>query len=537
MGWESIVAITFNPIDPGTTDIEGVLSGIIGGGLKLVPGSVFYQGVEGQGSVFSDGTAAVGFGSGLLLTSGSGSPAASNTSTGFSEQTGSGTDQDLSNAGGYTTYDANVISFKIISENPVEITSVTFNFAFGSEEYPEYVDSYPDIGGIFVNGVNYAFFSNGQPLTVNSANLGVGSFQNNQGGTIPIEYDGISLPLTVTVNLQPGENFIKIGAADLNDANLDSGLFIGSIFGKAGSGGGVINVLPIANDDSASTSAGVPVTFNVAGNDSDPDGTIVGYSIETVPGNGTAIFNADNTVTYVPEAGFVGVDTFTYQVVDNDGGVDLATVTVAVNAGKPPLTTHSLTTGADTKSFYGSATGVNVSALGGNDTVVGSKYDDVMNGGGGNDVLRGREGNDILQGSNGDDILQGEAGDDGLNGGMGNDTLQGGIGNDVLIGSMGDDRLFGGAGSDVYAGGAGVDRFFFEASDGAGGKDRISDFEDGIDIIVLRGISIVDLKDTATGAVISFSNGSEVRLKDITTDLLSADDFAFQQGASGGGFS
>lgn len=530
------MAITFNPIDPGTTDVEAVLSGIIGGGLTLVPGSVYYQGVAGQGSLFSDGTSAVGFSSGLLLTSGSGSPAAENTSAGFSVQTGSGTDQDLSNAGGYTTYDANIISFRIISDDPGEITSVTFNFAFGSEEYPEFVDSYPDIGGIFVNGVNYAFFSNGQPLTVNSANLGVGSFQDNQGGSIPIEYDGISLPLTVTVTLQPGENFIKIGAADLNDANLDSGLFIGSILGKTGTGSGAINVSPVANDDSAATKAGVPVTFGVAGNDSDPDGTIVGFAIDSPPGNGTAIFNDDNTVTYVPEAGFVGVDTFTYEVTDNDGGVDLATVTVTVTADKAPPTTDPLTTGPDVRSFVGSSTGVNISALGGDDTVNGSNHDDVINGGGGDDVLRGRGGNDILQGSGGDDMLLGEAGDDGLNGGAGNDTLKGGLGDDVMVGGLGNDRLFGGEGSDVYSGGAGVDRFFFDASDGAGGKDRISDFEDGIDLIVLKGIAITDLQDTVRGAVVSFSNGSEVLVRDVLSSALTADDFVFQQGASGGGF-
>jgi Ca2+-binding RTX toxin-like protein len=530
------VAIEFDPIDPGTTDIEAVLSGLIGEGLTLVPGSVYYQGVEGQGSVFSDGSDAVGFGSGLLLTSGSGSPAASNTDGGFSVQTGSGTDPDLSNAGGFTTYDANVISFRIISDNPGEITSVTFNFAFGSEEFPEFVDSYPDIGGIFVNGVNYAFFSNGQPLTVNTANLGVGSFQDNQDGSIPIEYDGISLPLTVTIDLQPGENFIKIGAADLNDANLDSGLFIGSILGNTGGGGGTINVSPIANDDSATTSAGNPVTFAVDGNDSDPDGDIVGFSIDAPPSNGTAIFNADNTVTYVPEAGFVGVDTFTYEVTDNDGGVDLATVTVTVTPSKTPPTSDPLTTGSDVRSFVGSPTGVNISALGGDDTVSGSNHDDVINGGGGNDVLRGRNGNDILQGAGGNDTLQGEAGDDGLNGGAGNDTLQGGLGDDVMVGGLGNDKLFGGEDSDVYSGGDGADRFFFEASDGPGGNDRISDFEDGIDLIVLRGTSITDLQDTVRGAVISFSNGSEVLVRDVLASALTADDFAFQQGASGGGF-
>ncbi|MET0418412.1 MAG: Ig-like domain-containing protein [Actinoplanes sp.] len=48
------------------------------------------------------------------------------------------------------------------------------------------------------------------------------------------------------------------------------------------------------------------------------------------PQHGRAVMNADGTVTYVPDPGFIGTDSFTYQVVDADGNVTQATVYVIV---------------------------------------------------------------------------------------------------------------------------------------------------------------------------------------------------------------
>ena len=48
------------------------------------------------------------------------------------------------------------------------------------------------------------------------------------------------------------------------------------------------------------------------------------------PQHGTAVINADGTVTYVPDPGFTGTDSFTYEVVDADGNVAQATVYVVV---------------------------------------------------------------------------------------------------------------------------------------------------------------------------------------------------------------
>lgn len=60
----------------------------------------------------------------------------------------------------------------------------------------------------------------------------------------------------------------------------------------------------------------------------------------------------------------------------------------------------------------------------GNDTVKGSRYDD---------LLAGYEGNDSIYGNAGDDLLIGGNGDDLLDGGAGTDTLTGGLGNDIYV--------------------------------------------------------------------------------------------------------
>ncbi len=91
---------------------------------------------------------------------------------------------------------------------------------------------------------------------------------------------------------------------------------------------------PVAVDDFATTGESEAVLINVLANDSDPD--LVGLDPTTVAvsgaGNGTV--NADpvtGEVTYTPDTGFSGEDTFNYTVRDLDGVVsNVATVTVTV---------------------------------------------------------------------------------------------------------------------------------------------------------------------------------------------------------------
>jgi lysophospholipase L1-like esterase len=98
--------------------------------------------------------------------------------------------------------------------------------------------------------------------------------------------------------------------------------------------GGGVNAPPTAVNDAAVTTEGSPVIVNVISNDTD-DGGIDASSVSIVssPANGTAVPNGNGTVTYTPDFGFTGTDTFTYRVADTQGAVsNPATVTVTVNA-------------------------------------------------------------------------------------------------------------------------------------------------------------------------------------------------------------
>ena len=88
------------------------------------------------------------------------------------------------------------------------------------------------------------------------------------------------------------------------------------------------NCPPVAVDDAATTVNGFPVTINVLANDSDPDGDPLTVTGVTDPPNGTAVNNNDGTVTYTPDCGFFGIDTFDYTISDGQGGTDTGTVTV-----------------------------------------------------------------------------------------------------------------------------------------------------------------------------------------------------------------
>ena len=96
-------------------------------------------------------------------------------------------------------------------------------------------------------------------------------------------------------------------------------------------------VPPIAIDDSAETDVDASVVINVSTNDSDPDGTLdLGSIVITqLPTNGIVIVNEDGTVTYTPNEGYVGPDTFQYTIADNDGAVsNVANVAIQVSDGR-----------------------------------------------------------------------------------------------------------------------------------------------------------------------------------------------------------
>ncbi|GAA2696765.1 Ig-like domain-containing protein [Actinoplanes palleronii] len=91
-----------------------------------------------------------------------------------------------------------------------------------------------------------------------------------------------------------------------------------------------VDAAPTATDDTAETGAGVPVTIAATANDYDPEGGALTVSWSETPAHGTASLQPDGRLRYVPAAGWVGADTFRYDVRDPIGNTARARVTVLV---------------------------------------------------------------------------------------------------------------------------------------------------------------------------------------------------------------
>ncbi|MGO4298988.1 Ig-like domain-containing protein [Leifsonia sp. RAF41] len=89
-----------------------------------------------------------------------------------------------------------------------------------------------------------------------------------------------------------------------------------------------------AGDDTATTAAGSPVTTNVRANDLSATGEpLADPSVTVQPADGTTTITASGDITYNPNAGFSGSDSYTYTVCDMSAptpACDSATVDVTV---------------------------------------------------------------------------------------------------------------------------------------------------------------------------------------------------------------
>jgi hypothetical protein len=100
-------------------------------------------------------------------------------------------------------------------------------------------------------------------------------------------------------------------------------------------GPGGTNQPPVASNDDATTNQNTEIAINVVSNDSDPDGSIVPFTVIIVSdvAHGNIINQLNGTVSYTPGSGYTGTDTFTYTVDDDKGASsNIATVTITVNS-------------------------------------------------------------------------------------------------------------------------------------------------------------------------------------------------------------
>jgi VCBS repeat-containing protein len=100
---------------------------------------------------------------------------------------------------------------------------------------------------------------------------------------------------------------------------------------------------PVAVNDSVSTLQDTPIIINVLENDSDVDDEVLAISNVGNAVNSSIKKNNDNTITYIPNTGFSGNDSFSYTISDSNGETATAIVSVAVatNDGVPDIPINS----------------------------------------------------------------------------------------------------------------------------------------------------------------------------------------------------
>ncbi|MGK0336522.1 MAG: hypothetical protein ACJAYE_000132 [Candidatus Azotimanducaceae bacterium] len=110
------------------------------------------------------------------------------------------------------------------------------------------------------------------------------------------------------------------------------------------------DAIPRPVSDFFSATSGQLVALNVLANDPDVIDGLGTISILQEPDHGTTVINADNTISYQADIDYLGLDSFVYAVVDQDGDRGAASVTITVNVVPVAVADAIGVTGSDTVS-------------------------------------------------------------------------------------------------------------------------------------------------------------------------------------------
>jgi VCBS repeat-containing protein len=122
------------------------------------------------------------------------------------------------------------------------------------------------------------------------------------------------------------------------------------------------NDVPAAEDDRYATLQDMPLVVAAPGilfNDTDVDGDGLTVSAVGLPVHGSLTLNANGSFSYVPDTGYVGLDSFTYQAHDGTVPSNVATVTITVtDSNDPPHANHDTYTTAEDQPLAVAVSGV-----------------------------------------------------------------------------------------------------------------------------------------------------------------------------------
>ena len=291
----------------------------IGQGMDI--DTIIFEGNPQQVGYFQNGGAAIGISDGILITNGNAEDAQNpNTATGTT--TAYNTTNSTSPLSSVVSGAGNDIAEYTIVFTPTSST-LTFNYVFGSEEYPEWVgSSFNDVFGFFISGPNNTGpFTNiallpgsTTPVSINSVNAGSNAayYVTNTGNLH--EYDATTTVLTATANVTPCQQYtIVLAISDVGDWSFDSGVFLE---GGSFEVDGIVATPLTPSPDTVLVEGCAAGTMEFSLNAIASSSTPIIYSV-----GGTATMGID--YDSIPVSGVIspGQSTFTIPIVPLDDGV------------------------------------------------------------------------------------------------------------------------------------------------------------------------------------------------------------------------
>jgi gliding motility-associated-like protein len=219
------------------TPANAVLNSLAGTGVSIT--NIQFTGAPQALGSFAGNVTNMGFNAGVVITTGtiltnSQGPIGPNNSSNAGQSNGFPGDVELTTIAGITTFDASILEFDFTANANL----VSFRYIFGSEEYPEFVNSgFNDVFAFFISGPGIAGIQNMAQLpggagvvSIDNVNINSNSafYINNTGaGVNGLQYDGFTIPIVASSQVICGQTYhLKIAIADAGDGIFDSGIFL-----------------------------------------------------------------------------------------------------------------------------------------------------------------------------------------------------------------------------------------------------------------------------------------------------------------------
>lgn len=279
--------------------------------------------LQGNITYFDDNGTTFPIPSGVLLTTGNGVGAIGpNTSGSFTNNTPAtpivSADPHLNAIASAAPTNGTVLEFDFVPSGD----TISFNYLFGSDEYPEFSPSSfndafgfflwgPGISGPYVlagypaGGMNLALIpGTSTPVTINNVgpSSNVAYYVNNLGGAAygnAVQYDGSTTLLSANASIQCGQTYhIKLAICNVGDQAYDSGVFLQA--NSFASEAVQVAVATVSGDTSVYEGCSTADLMFIRPESQIGDTMIVTYDISGTATDGLDYLSLPNPITFLP---------------------------------------------------------------------------------------------------------------------------------------------------------------------------------------------------------------------------------------------